>query len=108
MTYVFTGPIFESPEIEKIGAGQVSVPTHTFKVILVLQGTRKTIYAAIVPNAEAVREPLNQFAVTVAEVASREVTEEIERAGDDTPPAPRTPTSAPAETTAQNSTTPKA
>ena len=70
-TYVFTGPIFESSEIERIGAGQVSVPTHTFKVILALQGTSKTMYAAIVPNAEMVKEPLNQFTVTVDEVERR-------------------------------------
>jgi endonuclease G, mitochondrial len=70
-TYVFTGPIFESAEIERIGTGQVSVPTHMFKVILALQGTRKTMYAAIVPNADVVREPLNQFAVTVEEVERR-------------------------------------
>ena len=71
VTYVFTGPIFESAEIERIGAGQVAVPTHTFKVILALQGTSKTMYAAIVPNAEAVLEPLNQFSVTVQEVERR-------------------------------------
>ena len=71
VTYVFTGPIFESAEIETIGAGQVSVPTHTFKVILVLNGARKTMYAAIIPNAEAVREPLNRFAVSVEEVERR-------------------------------------
>ena len=70
-TYVFTGPLFESAEIERIGAGQVSVPTHTFKVILALQGTSKTMYAAIVPNAKVVKEPLNQFAVTVEEVERR-------------------------------------
>jgi endonuclease G, mitochondrial len=71
VTYVFTGPIFESAETERIGDGHVSVPTHTFKVILVLHGTSKTMYAAIVPNAVAVREPLNQFAVTVEEVERR-------------------------------------
>ena len=71
MTYVFTGPIFESAEIERIGASQVFVPTHTFKVILALEGTSKTMYAAIVPNADVVREPLNQFAVTVDEVERR-------------------------------------
>lgn len=47
--YVFTGPLFDSPESEFIGASRVSVPSHFFKVLLVVQGERRTMYAAIAP-----------------------------------------------------------
>ena len=55
VTYGFTGPIFESTEIERIDPGQVSVPTHMFEVILILQGTRKIMTACLLeaePNSK--------------------------------------------------------
>ena len=67
-------------------------------VILVLFGAKR-----IPEFAKGLGRGINEF-----KKASREVTEEIERAADDTPPAPRTPPSAPAQTTAQSPTTPKA
>ena len=67
--YIVTGPIFAASGIEFIGAGQVAVPTHTFKVVLALDGVGKTMYAAIVPNTAACRgRALGEFTVTVDEV----------------------------------------
>ena len=67
-------------------------------VILVLFGAKR-----IPEFAKGLGKGINEF-----KRASREVTDEIERATDDTPPAPRTPSTPPSETTAQSSTTPKA
>jgi len=68
-------------------------------VILVLFGAKR-----IPEFAKGLGKGINEF-----KRASREVTDEIERAADDTPPAPRTPVSPPSETTAQSpTTTPKA
>ena len=69
--YVFTGPIFDSPEIRFIGPGQVAVPTHFYKVILAVRGDRKLLHAAIIPNAARVTEPLDRFTVSLDEVERR-------------------------------------
>ena len=67
--YVFTGPIFAAGVGEFIGEGQVAVPTHTFKIVLALEDGRKTMYAAIVPNAPSARgRSFEQFSTTVEEV----------------------------------------
>ena len=62
-------------------------------VILVLFGAKR-----IPEFAKGLGKGINEF-----KKASREVTDEIERASDATP-APRAPSAAPAQTTAQNST----
>ena len=67
-------------------------------VILVLFGAKR-----IPEFAKGLGKGINEF-----KRASREVTDEIERAADDTPPAPRQPSNPPAQTTAQNPTAPKA
>jgi len=67
-------------------------------VILVLFGAKR-----IPEFAKGLGKGINEF-----KRASREVTDEIERAADDTPPAPRPPSNPPAQTTAQNPTAPKA
>ena len=69
-------------------------------VILVLFGAKR-----IPEFAKGLGKGINEF-----KRASREVTDEIERATDDPPPpAPRAPSNPPSETTAQSSsTTPKA
>jgi endonuclease G len=69
--YVFTGPVFDSPEMAFIGASRVAVPTHFYKVILAVEGERKILYAAILPNAEQVKGEMNEFATTVDEVERR-------------------------------------
>jgi endonuclease G len=65
--YIFTGPIF-SGKPEFIGRHRVAVPSHTFKVALVIQGGARKMYAAIVPNAPLVSEPLEAFTTSVEEV----------------------------------------
>ena len=40
--YVFTGPLFSS-DPERIGPGGVAVPTHTFKVVLAVRGSRRDV-----------------------------------------------------------------
>ena len=69
--YVFTGVLFDSAQPRLIGPGRVAVPSQTFKVILAVQGSRKTMYAAIVPNAADGTAPLSQLTTTVAEVELR-------------------------------------
>jgi endonuclease G len=64
--YVFTGTLFEG-EPEAIGAGQVAVPSHTYKVLLAVRGAGRRTYAPIVPNQDGVRGSVNRFAVTVDE-----------------------------------------
>jgi endonuclease G len=68
--YVFTGPLFDSVP-ETIGLGAVAVPSHTFKVVLVIQRDRKWMFAAIVPNADLASAPLGTFTTTVDEVERR-------------------------------------
>ena len=68
-TYVITGPIFASPEVETIGEGQVAVPTHTFKVVLTPEEGCLSMFAAIVPNAASARGgSLEEFTTTVEDV----------------------------------------
>jgi endonuclease G len=69
--YVFTGPIFDSPQMAFIGTSRVAVPAHFYKVILAVEGDRRILYAAILPNAEQVKDELNQFAAAVDEVERR-------------------------------------
>ncbi len=66
--YVFTGPIFASATTEFIGEGHVAVPSHTFKVALAIEGDRKVMYAAILPNGGTGVESLALFMTTVEEV----------------------------------------
>jgi endonuclease G len=69
--HVFTGALFEG-EPRTIGAGQVAVPSHTYKVILLIHGdSAAAMFAAIVPNHENVSGSLDQFTVTVDEVEQR-------------------------------------
>jgi endonuclease G, mitochondrial len=55
--YIFTGPLFDSEITEVIGANHVAVPSHTYKVILAVQGDHLTMYAAIVPNSGRCHRP---------------------------------------------------
>lgn len=67
-TYVFTGPVFVSRTPEVIGFGRIAVPDYLFKVVLAIEGSRKTMFAAIVPNAERAEGTLDSFMTTVDEV----------------------------------------
>ncbi|MDX2149602.1 MAG: DNA/RNA non-specific endonuclease, partial [Bryobacteraceae bacterium] len=68
--YVFSGPIFEG-ETQTIGDNAVAVPSHCFKAVLVLQNGQRRMYAAIVPNAPALKTPLPHFLTTVDEIEAR-------------------------------------
>jgi hypothetical protein len=50
---------------------EVAVPSHTYKVILLVQGDSAATFAAIVPSRDNVNGPPDQFAVTVDEVEQR-------------------------------------
>lgn len=69
--HVFTGPLFDSEPIQFLAPGGVAVPTHIYKVLLVVQGGRRTMFAAIIPNSRNPPQPLSSFAVTVDEVERR-------------------------------------
>lgn len=68
VVYVFSGPLFEGPA-EVIGAGQVAVPSHFFKAVLVERSGVRRMYAAIVPNGGGGR--LERYLTTVEEVERR-------------------------------------
>ncbi len=68
---VFSGPLFDSGPIDFLSPGGVAVPTHIYKVLLVVHEGRRTMFAAIIPNAQNPPQPLNSFALTVAEVERR-------------------------------------
>lgn len=61
--YVVTGPILPKKKTVTIGANQVTVPAHFYKVIFDLTPPRKMI-GFILPN-EGSDRPLEDFAVTV-------------------------------------------
>ncbi|MBI3208303.1 MAG: DNA/RNA non-specific endonuclease [Candidatus Solibacter usitatus] len=69
--YVFTGVLFEDEKQQRIGARQVAVPSHTYKVVLAIKGDSKTMYAAIVPNADVRGEAMENFMASVEEVECR-------------------------------------
>jgi endonuclease G len=68
---IFTGPLFEASEARLIGQGRVVVPSHTYKVVLIVKGNRREMYAAIVPNAGQVKAGLETFTTNVDEVERR-------------------------------------
>jgi endonuclease G len=71
-TYVFTGPLFDGGDApQAIGAGRIAVPSHLFKVVLAIKGGRRSMLAAIIPNAESVSGVLDDYAATVDEVERR-------------------------------------
>ena len=59
--YVVTGPLFENNVVETIGQSEVAVPSHVWKVALAIQAGRKVMYAAIVPNESAARQPHDEL-----------------------------------------------
>jgi endonuclease G len=68
--YVFSGTMFKD-EASWIGAGQVAVPSHFFKVFLAIRGSVRTMLAAIVPNSASSGEPLSRFFTTVDDVEAQ-------------------------------------
>lgn len=67
---VVTGAIFaEIPE--RIGLGGIAVPAQLYKVILVCKGSRTSLIAVMMPNADVSGRSLESFIVPVAEVERR-------------------------------------
>jgi endonuclease G, mitochondrial len=66
--YVFSGPLFQDPALEVIGAGRVAVPSHFYKVVLAVHGGRKRMLAAIVPNHKLPRHAFATVFTSVDEV----------------------------------------
>jgi endonuclease G len=69
--YVLTGTIFDGTQVESIGVGKVAVPTHLYKIILVVRGESKAIFAALIPNQQDTHEPLSSFTVPLTVLESR-------------------------------------
>ncbi|MFN7924231.1 MAG: DNA/RNA non-specific endonuclease [Bryobacteraceae bacterium] len=67
---VFTGPVF-CPDDARIGANQVAVPCHLFKVVVAGRGRAFHTFAAILPNGYNPAEPLAHYACSIAEVERR-------------------------------------
>jgi endonuclease G len=71
LIYVFTGPVFDSDEPAVIGTGRVAVPDATFKAVLAVTAGQKTMFAAIVPNADGIAGAVEEFATSIDEVERR-------------------------------------
>jgi endonuclease G len=69
--YVVTGTIFNLAKPESIGTGKVSIPTHLYKAVLIVQGESQTVYAAIIPNRPNIHAPLTAFETTLLELETR-------------------------------------
>ncbi len=71
--YVITGIIFDSPHPETIGPtwSKVSIPTHFYKVVLIVRGESQSNYAVIIPNKANIHEPLAAFETTLPELEAR-------------------------------------
>ncbi len=66
--YIVTGTLFQAPQPQTIGPNQVGVPTHFYKAILAVQGSRKIMFAVILPNSAHLRQPISHFAASVDEI----------------------------------------
>jgi endonuclease G, mitochondrial len=66
--YIVTGTLFASEQPATIGPGRVGVPTHFYKAILAIQGSRKMMFAVILPNSPHLREPISHFAASVDDI----------------------------------------
>lgn len=67
---VVTGAIFPA-NAQTIGPGAVAVPSHLYKVVLVNERSRASLFAVIIPNAETPGRSLDEFLVTIAEAERR-------------------------------------
>ena len=64
--YIITGPIYVSEELKHIGANQVSVPTHFYKVIF--DPVRIEAIAFVLPNKKLKSKDLPTFIVSIDQV----------------------------------------
>lgn len=65
--YVITGVLFRGSQT--IGNG-VAVPSHFYKAFLVVQGSQKTLYAALLPNTANVPGELDDYYLNARELES--------------------------------------
>ncbi|MBI4909227.1 MAG: DNA/RNA non-specific endonuclease [Acidobacteria bacterium] len=65
---VITGTLFDCAEVERIGTGQVAVPSAMFKVVVAIQKGKPAMFAVVVPNQSTASLNPAQLAVTVREV----------------------------------------
>lgn len=68
--WVFSGPVFAGKRpVRTIGADKVAVPTHTYKVVLCVNGDgEKEMYGFVMPNIARPSGDLGSYTFTIAEV----------------------------------------
>jgi endonuclease G len=69
-TWIFTGPVFagNSP-LKSIGPDKVAVPTHTFKVVLLVrENGDKEMFAFVLPNIEKPSGTITDYTFSVNQV----------------------------------------
>ena len=67
--FIYTGPIFETPKVAKIGPNQVAVPTHFYKVVF--DPVRVETIAFVVPNAPHPNRKIDEFITSVRDIEQR-------------------------------------
>lgn len=67
--FIYTGPIFETLKVAKIGPNQVAVPTHFYKVVF--DPIRVETIAFVVPNAPHPNRKIDEFITSVRDIEQR-------------------------------------
>lgn len=67
--FIYTGPIFQTPQTEVIGPNQVAVPTHFYKVVF--DPVRVETIAFVVPNAPHPNRRIDEFITSVRDIEAR-------------------------------------
>jgi endonuclease G len=67
--YIYTGPIYESQDIQTIGTNKVGVPTHFYKIVY--DPLQVEVIAFIMPNQKLKTEDMPSYIVSVREVEAK-------------------------------------
>ncbi len=67
--FIYTGPIFESGSLAKIGPNRVAVPTHFYKIVF--DPVRVETIAFVVPNAPHPDRKIEEFITSVRDIETR-------------------------------------
>jgi endonuclease G len=67
--FIYTGPIFETAKVAKIGPNQVAVPTHFYKVVF--DPIRVETIAFVVPNSPHPNRRIDEFITSVRDIEQR-------------------------------------
>lgn len=67
--FIYTGPIFQTPQPEVIGPNQVAVPTHFYKIVF--DPVRVETIAFVVPNAPHPNRNIDEFITSVRDIETR-------------------------------------